>query len=151
MLQVNTGRVIELKKVGDFQNMTLGDLAKEISKKEGYSLNDIKFVNSKLNLDDDEQASKVSTVLAIYGDQPITYQLVEQKVQLDHDQVSILADTIDKDKLENLHKVYPFSRNSELGFINVPNWSKELLNEYKTLSKVIEIIKHHNIGGDAMD
>ena len=113
--------------------MTLAKLARLISKKEGYSLNDIRFVNCNVSLGGDDQASRESTVWACYGDQPIRYQLIEQQVWYDYDQESILKDTIDEDKLENLHKVYPFCRNSKLGFIDIPNWSKELLYEYLTL------------------
>ena len=70
MLQVNTGREIDLLVKEDRLTMTLANLAMYISKKEGYSLNDIQFVHSKVKIGDDE-ASKNSTVWECYGDQPI--------------------------------------------------------------------------------
>lgn len=46
--------------------------------------------------------------------------------------------------------MYPFCKNSDGGFIIVPNWAKELLYEIMTLSQAHELVKFNNIGGDAM-
>ena len=49
--------------------MSLARFKRLIAKKEGYSLNDIQFVNCKVKLGDDE----VRTVMKCYGDQPVRY------------------------------------------------------------------------------
>ena len=46
VIQVNTGREIVLPLDESIKSMPLIHLARLISKKEGYSLNDIQFVNS---------------------------------------------------------------------------------------------------------
>ena len=89
------------------------------------------------------------TVEACYGTNQISYQYVDQHVQYDHDQESIGVYEISKDKLRRLHQVYPFTKDSDQGFITVPNWAKELLYESMTLFKVNELLKFNNYGGDA--
>ena len=51
--------------------MSLARFKRLIAKKEGYSLNDIQFVNCKVKLGDDEDITW--TVMECYGDQPVRY------------------------------------------------------------------------------
>ena len=80
----------------------------------------------------------------------ILYDIIDNEAD-DENENSVFEDEISKEKLEALHKVYPFCRNSEEGTIFVPNWAKEILYQRMTLNKAIKVIKYFNYGGDAQN
>ena len=149
LIQTNTGRMRYLESTENLAEMSVEKLSNYISKVEGYPPQYIDFV--KTNLDLTKKQNLTKNVLEVFGDNPISYKLIENDQDLNYNQGSLLKDTINENKLKRLQKVYPFCTNSPNGLITVPNWTKEILYDRMTLSNADKIIKFNNYGGDAIN
>lgn len=131
-------------------DMTLFELARRISTQYGYPLEHIRFDDCRSKYINKERTGcdeldqinvERDTVKKCFGslqdDQMIHYNIVDVCGAHEEEQTdgsdSIFEDAIPSEKLEAIHNVYPFTRNSRGGTIVVPNWAKEILYQRMTI------------------